>query len=186
VRKLTRSAQYVPAAEYIAQGLLEDTDDKKTRDAYAERGFIHVPASGSHGGVIATGGIRRDATLSLSALRMVSAGQDVKKTLSLRRYILGIALTAFTCPVSGYLRQGCNLVVNPDKPREFVEVYSDGNRVPSKLTHEDALAFAQAAAKEFGIGKSRSVPFETERALTDIKGDSADGDKAGKKGKNKK
>src|SRR6185437_8033439 len=35
VQKLTRSAQYVPATEYIDQGLLEDTDDKKQKDAYA-------------------------------------------------------------------------------------------------------------------------------------------------------
>ena len=105
VRTLTRSAQYVPAAEYIAQGLLEDTDDKKTRDAYAVRGFVHVPATGSHGGVIATGDIRREGTLSLSALRLIAAGKDPKKTLSLQRYVLGLALTAFTCPMTGYLHK---------------------------------------------------------------------------------
>lgn len=170
VRKLRRSAQYVPATEYIAQGLLEDTDDKKLRDAYAERGFIHVPASGSHGGVIADGGIRRDATLSLSALRTISAGKDEKKTLALRRYVLGLALTAFTIPVGGYFRQGCNLVVDPDKPREFVEVFGDGKRVPATVTHEDALEFAVAAAKAFGIGASQTVDFDTKRAVADVLG----------------
>lgn len=171
VRKLTRSAQYVPATEYIAQGLLEDNDDKKSRDAYAERGFIHVPASGSHGGVIAEGGIRRDATLSLSALRMISAGKDEKKTLALRRYVLGVALTAFTVPVGGYLRQGCNLVIDPDKPREFVEVYVDGTRVAAKLTHDDAVAYASTAAKGFGVGASQTVDFDKSRAVADIRGD---------------
>src|SRR5215467_8085096 len=54
VRKLTRSAQYVPAAEYIASGMLADPDevqDQKAKnrltEAYAARGFIHVPASSS-------------------------------------------------------------------------------------------------------------------------------------------
>src|SRR5208337_1959199 len=96
VRKLTRSAQYIPAAEYVADKLLEEPADKATRDAYAERGFIHVPATGSHGGVLAHGVVRRDATLGLAALRLLHSGGDVEKTLTLRRYILGLALTAFT------------------------------------------------------------------------------------------
>lgn len=73
VRPLTRRAQYNPAVDYIGQELLEATDDKKRRDEYAQRGFVHVPASAAHGGVIATGGIRRDAILSLAALRSLKA-----------------------------------------------------------------------------------------------------------------
>jgi CRISPR-associated protein Csb1 len=183
VRKLTRSAQFVPATEYIALGLLEDTDDEKTRKAYAERGFIHVPASGSHGGVIATGGIRRDATLSLAALRLLKAGKDNRKTLDLQRYILGLALTAFTHSTAGYLRQGCNLVPDPNKSREFELVHADGQRKRAAVSHADALTFASAAAKAFGVGESQSVPFETSRAQADIQGEPADGEKAPKKGK---
>lgn len=183
VRRLTRSAQFVPAVEYIERELLEDTDDKKTRDAYAERGFIHVPASGSHGGVIADGGVRRDATLSLAALRLLSSGKDEKKTLALRRYILGLALTAFTYPPSGYLRQGCNLVIDPDKPRDFVEVRGDGQRVPTKVTHDEAVDYATATAKAFGVGQSRTVDFDKKRAVADVKGEAVEGDKPPKKGK---
>jgi CRISPR-associated protein Csb1 len=185
VRRLTRSAQYVPAAEYVAQGLLEDTNDKKTRDAYAERGFIHVPSSGAPGGVVAKGGVRRDAALSLAALRLISAGKDDGKTLSLRRYILGLALVAFTYPVVGYLRQGCNLVLDPQKPREFVEVHADGRREPASLDHEGAVSHASAAAGAFGVGISRTVDFDKERAARDIVGESTDGDKPAKKGKKK-
>jgi CRISPR-associated protein Csb1 len=174
VRKLTRSAQFVPATEYTEQRLLEPTEDKKLKDAYAERGFIHVPASGSHGGVVATGGIRRDATLSLAALRLLKAGTDQVKTLALRRYILGLALTALTRPPASYLRQGCNLVADPDKPREFVEVHIDGKRVPAKIAHADVLAFASAAAKAFGVGKDRTVDFDTKLAVRDVSGDAAD------------
>jgi len=184
VRKLRRSAQYVPAAEYVPAGLLEEPADKKAKDAYAERGFIHVPASGSHGGVIATGGIRRDATLSLAALRLLAAGPDAKKTLALRRYVLGLALTAFTYSPVGYLRQGCNLVLNPDKPREFSAVYGDGRREPATVTHTDAVAYARAAADEFGVGKDREVPFDKELAKKDVKGEKGESDKP-KKSKNK-
>ncbi len=196
VRKLTRSAQYVPATEYIGHALLAEPADEKTKDAYAERGFVHVPASGSHGGVIATGGIRRDASLHLAALRLVAAGEDEKKTLRLRRYILGLALTAFTYPASGYLRQGCNLVLDPDKVREFREVYGDGQRKDAMLTHEDALAYARAAAREFGIDPDRKVdltvlpdrevPFDTERAKKDVSGETGAGSKKTRRAKAEK
>lgn len=182
VRKLTRSAQFIPAAEYVATELLEEPTDKKARDAYAERGFIHVPASGSHGGVIADGGIRRDATLSLAALRLLSC-KDKERTLALRRYILGLALVAFTAPPSGYLRQGCNLVRDPEpkKPNEFVTVYGDGRREPVDVNHESALAFANAAAEAFGVGQDRNVLFDKELAKKDVKGDEANSEQKEKK-----
>src|SRR5690606_36367238 len=43
VRRLTRSAQYVPATEYVADGLLDEPADTKTAKTYSERGFTHVP-----------------------------------------------------------------------------------------------------------------------------------------------
>lgn len=184
VRQLTRSAQYVPAAEYVPGGLLEDPADKKTRDAYAERGFIHVPASGKPGGVIATGGIRRDASLHLAALRLLYAASEMR-TLALRRYILGLALTAFTCPPAGYLRQGCNLVLDPDKPREFVEVYGDGRRVPARVTHPEALEYARAVVNDFGVGPNRAVDFDPARAKRDINGDPDGNDRRSKKSRAK-
>jgi CRISPR-associated protein Csb1 len=183
VRKLTRSAQYIPAVDYVTSRLLDEPADKKEKDAYSERGFMHVPASASHGGVIADGGIRRDATLSLAALRLLAAGPIPQKTRALQRYILGLALTAFTYSPAGYLRQGCNLVPDPDRPREFTEVHGDGRRTPVTATHEEALAYARTAAEAFGVGKDREVPFEKELAKKDIKGENSDGDKPAKKSK---
>ncbi len=177
VRKLTRSAQYIPPVEYLPAGLLDEPADKKEKEAYAERGFIHVPASGTHGGVIATSGVRRDATLSLAALRLLSAGHFREKTLALQRYILGLALTAFTYSPSGYLRQGCNLVLDPDMPREFKEVYGDGRRIDSKVTHEESLAFAKVASEAFQVGKNHEVAFDKELSKKDVKGEETDGSK---------
>ena len=57
-----------------------------TKSPLAKRGFVHVPATGSHGGVIADGGVVRTATLGLAALRLLHAGKDEKSTLALRRY----------------------------------------------------------------------------------------------------
>lgn len=171
VQKLTRSAQFNPAADYVGLGLLEDTQEKKIRDAYAERGFVHVPATGSHGGVIAKGGVRRDVTFSLAALRLLAAGNDAAETLTLRRYVLGLSLVALTAPPQTYLRQGCNLVPDIDNPRTTTLVSADGTREDFRLTHDQAVAFARLAAHEFGIGESRSVAFDSDLAKKDIAGD---------------
>jgi CRISPR-associated protein Csb1 len=173
VVRLTRSAQFNPAADYIGLGLLEDTTEKKVKDAYAERGFIHVPATGSHGGVIAKGrdGIRRDVTFSLAALRLLAAGDDAIQTLALRRYVLGLALVALTAPPQTYLRQGCNLVPDVDRPKSITQVNADGTRSDAKITHPDAIAYAKAAAKAFGVGESQTVKFDPDLAKKDIAGE---------------
>lgn len=170
VTKLRRSAQYVPATEYVKVGILPEAPDKASEEAYAERGFIHVPATGSHGGIIANGGIRRDATLAIAALKLINAGSNAEATLKLRRYILGLALVAFTKLPGGYLRQGTILVSDPDKERKTDEVYANGSRKPFTVTHEEALKYAKAAAEAFGVGESREVPFDAEKAKTDLAG----------------
>ena len=170
MKRLKRSAQYNPSTDYIGDKLLEETTDKALKDAYAERGFVHVPATGSHGGVIATGGVRRDATFSLAALRLLAVGNDNEKTLALRRYILGLSLVAFTSNASTYLRQGCNLVPS-EKSREFNLVHSDGTREPQSLKPADVLKYATAAAIAFGIGEGREVTFDPKLAQLDIKGE---------------
>lgn len=167
VQRLTRSAQYVPAAEYVTDGLLEESADKKVTDAYAAKGFIHVPASGTPGGVIASS-IRRDATLHLAALRLLGAGADKEKTLKLRRYILGLALTAVTHTPSGYLRQGCNLVLDPGVPRTFEIVSNDGTRVSAQVTHANALEYLAGVAEAFGVGESKTVNFDQTLAKADV------------------
>jgi len=172
VREMTRGAVYVPPVDYSELDVFSETDKAKaegsSKNPLAKRGFVHNPASASHGGVIATGGIRRDATLSLAAIHLLKAGDD-ERTLALRRYILGLALVAWTANTSSYLRQGCNLVLDPDKPSEFHEVYRDGRREPASISHPEAIKFASAAAEAFGIGESRTVEFDKKKAKADVK-----------------
>ncbi len=177
VRSVTRSANYLVQmqVDYVKDGLLPEPESKAEKDEYSVRGFQNALATKTHGGIIADGGIRRDATLGLAALRLLSAGKDTPKTLALRRYILGLALTAFTRNPSGCLRQGCLLVIDPSKPREFVEVYPSGERKPATITHEDALKYATVAAEAFGVGESKTVEFDKARALRDVKGESEGG-----------
>ena len=127
--------------------------------------------------------VRRDATLALAALNLISAGSDETATRALRRYILGLALVAFTRLPTGYLRQGTILVSDPDKPRKAEEVYSTGERKPCAVTHEDALEYAREAAKAFGVGANREEPFDAERAKKDLHGKES---KAGGKAKKTK
>lgn len=159
VAKLTRSAQYNPAVEYVDEGLLEATDDKDALAAYSERGFRHVPASSTHGGVIARGDIRREVTLQLAALRLLR-GTTADETRQLRSYLLGLALVAFTKPAVGFLRQGCNLVLDGDRKPESRVVFPDGRRELTTLTHDAAVTFAKQAAGGFGVGESQTVKFD--------------------------
>lgn len=180
VRPLRRSAVYIPPVDHIALGNIPDYSSDAEKKQYSRHGWLHALASATPGGVIATGGIRRDASLHLAALRLVSATSEAR-TLALRRYILGLALTAFTCPGAGYLRQGCSLVLDPEKPREFVEVYGDGRRVSCSVTHPEALEYARAVVNGFGLGSNRAVEFDTERAKRDVSGESGNGERKGKK-----
>jgi CRISPR-associated protein Csb1 len=187
VRPLTRSANYLVQmqVDYVKDGLLPEPESTSEKGEYSVRGFQNALATKTPGGVIATGGVRRDATLGLAALRLLAVKEGAAGTISadrtkaLRRYILGLALTAFTHNPSGYLRQGCLLVLDPDKAkeREFVEVYPAGERKPVTVTHEAALKFATDAAKAFGVGESKTVEFDKERARRDVKGEAAAGDR---------
>ena len=189
VRKLTRSAQYWaggspdPVTVYDDESVLGPISDDKDRKERSTSGFTHVPATASHGGIIAKGGIRRDATLALAALNLISAGTVKPATIALRRYILGLALTAFTRLPGGYLRQGTILVSDTDKPKKAEEVYPNGDRKPFTITHEAALEYAKEAATAFGVGASREEPFDVERAKKDMQG--KEGKAAGKTKKGK-
>ena len=177
VRRLSRGAVYTPPLDYSALEVFSEEDKAKAegnkKSPLAQRGFVHNPASGSHGGVIATGGIRRDATLNLAALRLLKSGADTAKTLALRRYILGLSLVAFTHPSAfvGYLRQGCTLVLDPDAkpaPREFTLVHPDGKRVPQTITHDETIKFANIAKDAFKVGNDRIEQFDKAAAKQDV------------------
>lgn len=184
VRKLTRSAAYFPPIDYSSEGLFTEEEKQdaegKEDNPLSQRGFVNALATGTHGGVIAESGIRRDAVLALSALKLLKA-DNTENTTKLQRYILGLALLAFTKLPLGYFRQGTILVCDPEKPREFNEVALDGTRIKSIITHESALEYAKVTAMEFGVGQSKSVKFESTKADSDIKTD-----KKGKTGKKRK
>lgn len=149
VKELHRSAQYSTVAGEILEGGDVETTE---RGAKSELGFTHVPAVGTHGGVVPTGGIRRDSALNLVPLRaLASTSGDTEDKIKLRRYILGLCLVALTAPPDPFLREGCYLVPVQDTSADWKIVQHDGSRSALALTHENAFNFADMAAKDFGV-----------------------------------
>jgi CRISPR-associated protein Csb1 len=182
VSELKRSAQYNPALDYAALGVFSQEDkqkaESKAESPLAQRGFVHVPAVGAHGGVVARGPILRDMMINLIALRRLK-GESTNST-ALRRYILGLALVAATEPMDGFLRAGCLLVPDPTSNADWELVHRDGKRETVQLDQSVASEYAHVQAKEsaktFGKGPEQPVTFEAARAKEDVK-------KADKKGK---
>ncbi len=167
VGKLKRSAQYSPPVDYAELGTFTETEQKKqegnTKSPLAQRGFVHVPATAQHGGIIVHGGIRRTVTVNLVALRRL--GGDNPSML--RRYVLGLALAAATAPFDGFLRQGCLLTPDPEAPTTWEAVGRDGTREAVALDEKVALTFAQDAAAAFGVGENHTVAFDKGLAKAD-------------------
>ena len=163
VKELFRSAQYTT----VAGEILEDGDAETTnRGAKSELGFTHVPSVRTHGGIVPRGGIRQDAALNLVALRaLCSVSGDTEDNVRIRRYILGLCLVALTAPQDIFLREGCHLVPVQECPSNWTTVRHDGCRTLLSLAHEDALNFAEVAARDFGVEqKSFHSRFDKELA----------------------
>ena len=162
---LTRSAQYNPALDYAALGVFTDDEPDKKQKQLSERGFLHVPAVKTHGGIIARGPILRSVTINLIALRCLQ-GENGQ---ALRRYVLGLTLVAATAPMGGFLRAGCLLTLDPDDSGTWHSVMRSGERVPACLDEETVLSYARRAADAFGVGDSVRVAFDKKLAVADTK-----------------
>lgn len=169
VEVLTRSAQYNPPLDYAELEVFSDTEKEKQqgdpKSPLAKRGFVHVPAVNTHGGVIARGPIRRDVTVNLVALRRLN-GENGQV---LRRYVLGLALVAATAPLDGFLRAGCLLTLDPDDSGVWQAVARNGTRDTISLDEGIALDYAGSAADAFGVGSNQRVTFEKNLAKADTK-----------------
>lgn len=154
VDRLTRAAQFFAAANK------DEIESLGTQDFLSGVGLDDAPAGRTAGGVRAGGGIRREAVLNLIALRALAAGSDGDETKKVRRYILGLALVALLSPAERFLREGCLLVPSTAKPPEQKLVHRAGERVDLEVTDGGALAFAQAAARDFGVGPAWVAVFD--------------------------
>jgi len=182
---LHRSAQYTPPINYAALEVFSDDEKQKSennpKSPLAQRGFVAVPSTDAHGGVVARGPIVRDVTINLVALRRLHAAKDSD---TLRRYVLGLCLVAATEPLDGFLRQGCLLVPKPEQPAEWHEVARTGARTAVALTSTVARSFAATWAAKFGVGPDKTAAFDRVMAKADLP--DKDGKDAGKKASKEK
>lgn len=169
VEVLTRSAQFNPPLDYGKLEVFPPEAVKKQegdpKSQLAKRGFVHVPAVKTHGGVVARGPIHRNVTVNLIALRRLEGEHGEQ----IRRYILGLALVAATTPLDGFLRVGCLLTLDPDEPGVWHSVARNGDRTPVSLDEKLALRYARDAAKAFGVGQGDEVTFDKKLAVEDSK-----------------
>ncbi len=170
---LKRSAQYMTPIDYSALEVFSDEEKSKSennpKSPIAQRGFVHVPAVGAHGGVVARGAIVRDVTLNLVALRRLCA--DGGKSAALRKYVLGLALVAATEPLDGFLRQGCLLTPKAEQPASWQVVDRTGRRTPITLENSTVRSLAARFAEEFGVGPNRTASFSKDLARADVTDD---------------
>jgi CRISPR-associated protein Csb1 len=169
-QELKRSAQYGPPVDYAALDIFSDEDKAKaegnTKSPLAQRGFVHVPSGEAPGGIIARGGIFRDVTVNLIALRRLNTGRT--DGAALRRYILGLSLIAATEPQDGFLRQGCLLVPDCDAAATWTLVGRRGDRQQVAIDPGILRTFAEAAAKTFGVAAGRKIAFDPKSAKEDL------------------
>ncbi len=168
---LTRSAQYNPALDYAALEVFSEEEKQKAEgrkeSPLAQRGFVHVPATGSHGGVVVRGNIERDITVNLVALRRLEGDENNSQTL--RQYILGLSLVVATAPMDFFLRQGCFLVPDSEAVQKWKLVKRDGTHQEIELTEDLAVSYASEALRNFGVEMDRTVGFDKELAKKDVK-----------------
>lgn len=169
---LKRSAQYNPPIDYSKLDTFTDAEKEKLKDAagnakspLAQRGFVHVPAVNTHGGIVVRGAIHRDVTVNLVALRQIG-GENGE---ALRRYILGLALVVAVEPQDGFLRQGCLLTLDPDAPSDWKVIDRRGQRTSIVLENGAVHDYASTAAQRYGVGPDRQVKFLKDRAKQDLK-----------------
>jgi CRISPR-associated protein Csb1 len=168
---LKRSAQFTASKAVRSEMDKADADGSfsvaENKTGLSETGLLDAPSVDTHGGVRVYGSIKQRVEINLIALRALVVKEDGKtdeaKTLKLRRYILGLSLVAATAQNTFDLRQGCLLVGKEGAPAVSKLAQTDGKRDIFAFTFEEALAFAQVAASDFGVGSSRKGSFEIGR-----------------------
>jgi CRISPR-associated protein Csb1 len=192
VAYVKRSAQFNPAFDPTLVGLAdelpEDADQQQSsdegsgkagdgKDPLSKLGLRAAPAVNTHGGIRVYGQITRRTQINLVNLRSLAVVNRIQNgktleidregTLKLRRYILGLAMVAARCQSNYALREGC-LLVGKREPEAHL-VYSDCKSQDLVWDRRHVFAYAQKAAREFGIDPSpRSFEFDGKRARTEV------------------
>jgi CRISPR-associated protein Csb1 len=160
VKERTRSAQYTPAADYVAAAALDEGLDvgEGDKNPLSAEGMKHVPAPQAIGGVELTpkSEFTRFVNVNLAAVRELRGGDD-NQTKALQAYVLGLALLAATSEPDLNLREGCNLRFK-DSVDAIRLVRRRGAATPVTFDSVTVVDFAERAAEEFF--RAAGVEFE--------------------------
>lgn len=175
VLERTRSAQYTPAADYVALGAIDASvnvgeDDKNN---LSQEGMKHALSTQTVGGVVLTASskLTRTVNVNLAAIRQLRAAgvkqvlsdnatkevkykaradeidSSKKRTELLQEYILGLTLVAAYSNPNLNLREGCNLQTKKDgTSTKFIQ---DGRKSVNTFDISKVYEFAEAASKAF-------------------------------------
>lgn len=164
VTEAKRSATYQAAYDYTGNGMISLDYDKGSgkNNPLSQEGFKYSLATETHGGVLVRGDIRQEAIINLVALRMLTADMNLK------RYLLGLALVALSYRDQQCfnLREGCLLrAASPiDYDGAWKSVNFSGTENTETISHDIALAFAQAAVKSISLETSEADQFDKDTA----------------------
>jgi CRISPR-associated protein Csb1 len=155
VQLRSRSAQYTPAADYVAAGAVDEDTNKKEGGQGSEttsmssEGMLHALATQTAGGVSLTESstLVRTVVLNLNALRDLKASDGGHRE-ALQSYILALALLAATREPDLKLREGCNLRLK-DSTDITVAVPRRGDDEPITLDDKQLATFATEAEEAF-------------------------------------
>lgn len=151
VQERTRSAQFTPAADYVAAGAVEEGLDSGEGDKnpLSVEGMKHALATQTVGGVMLTktSELIRTVNINLVALRDLR-GSDDPHTQVLQSYVLGLSLIAATLDPDLNLREGCNLRFK-DAADSTKLVSRRGDAKPVTFDPQEVEQFARLAAEEF-------------------------------------
>ena len=151
VNERTRSAQFTPAADYVAAGAVEEGLDSGEGDKnpLSAEGMKYALATQTAGGVMLTKAseLTRTVNINLAALRQLKGSDDLHK-VALQRYVLGLALVAATSDPDLNLREGCNLRLKYAADT-IKQVPRRGDPEPITLDPNEIAQFAKVAAKDF-------------------------------------
>lgn len=179
-----RSAQYFAATDYAAAGVAGEKEEERLKKL-ADQGMADVPATFGLGGIEAKGGICRDASLNLVTLRdtvtimkkkvgkheEIDTDKSREETLTLQRYLLGLALVSLTWFDSKTLnlRQGCQLVAVSGKPMTRACINADGTETDFQIDRDSAIEYAKKTAESFGVVKGYEATFDPKKAKDALK-----------------
>lgn len=132
----------------------EDVDEEgEPKHPLAEAGFLSMPSVDKHGGIVVGGPILHLVHVSLRNIRNLIVPKDDdakktddKKTLTLRRYILGLSLFEMLAPADYSLRSGCQLFPTGEPAISLLP-----ERVVVKLDVDEIYEYTKRAAADFGV-----------------------------------